>query len=58
MDGWNAALLAVSAYVAVTVLVRFMLARRNALLVDLRKTAEAQQKRKKRDSKRSKREAA
>ena len=45
MDGWNVALLAGSGFVAVTGLVRLMLARRNKLVLDLREQAEAEQRR-------------
>jgi len=45
MDGWNVALLAVSGFVAVTGLVRLMLARRNKLVLELREQAEAEQRR-------------
>jgi len=45
MDGWNVALLAGSGFVAVTGLVRLMLARRNKLVLDLRAQAEAEQRR-------------
>ncbi|HUY88778.1 MAG TPA: hypothetical protein VMV10_08600 [Pirellulales bacterium] len=43
MDGWDVALLAGASYVAVTVLVRFMLAERNKLLADFQKQIEAAQ---------------
>lgn len=58
MDGGSVALLAVAGYVAVTVLVRFMLARRNKLLNDLREQALAEQKRRKRDARKQERKAA
>ncbi len=45
MDGWNVALLAGSGFVAVTGLVRLMLARRNKLVLDLREQAETEQRR-------------
>lgn len=45
MDGWDVALLAGASYVAVTVLVRFMLAERNKLLADFQKQIEAEQAR-------------
>ena len=45
MDGWNVALLAGSGFVAVTGLVRLMLARRNKLVLELREQAEAEQRR-------------
>ena len=45
MDGWDVALLAGASYVAVTVLVRFMLAERNKLLADFQKQIEAAQAR-------------
>jgi hypothetical protein len=45
MDGWDVALLAGAGYVAVTVLVRFMLAERNKLLADFQKQIEAEQAR-------------
>jgi hypothetical protein len=43
MDGWDVALLAGASYVAVTILVRFMLAERNKLLADFQKQIEAEQ---------------
>lgn len=43
MDGWDVALLAGASYVAVTVLIRFMLAERNKLLADFQKQIEAAQ---------------
>lgn len=45
MDGWDVALLAGAGYVAVTVLIRFMLAERNKLLADFQKQIEAEQAR-------------
>ncbi len=45
MDGWDVALLAGASYVAVTILVRFMLAERNKLLADFQKQIEAEQAR-------------
>ena len=45
MDGWNVAVLAGAGFVAVTGLVRLMLARRNRLVLDLREQAEAEQQR-------------
>ncbi len=44
MDGWSWVLLSVAAFLAVTVLVRFMLARRNALVEELHRKAEAQKR--------------
>ena len=44
MDGWNLTLLAASGFVAVTGLVRLMLARRNKLVLELREQAEAEQR--------------
>lgn len=43
MDGWDVALLAGASYVAVTILVRFMLAERNKLLADFQQQIEAEQ---------------
>ncbi|HVW37435.1 MAG TPA: hypothetical protein VHB99_09020 [Pirellulales bacterium] len=43
MDGWDVALLVGASYVAVTILVRFMLAERNKLLADFQKQIEAEQ---------------
>jgi hypothetical protein len=40
MDGWDIALLAAAAYVAVTALVRLMARRRNQLIEQLRQQAE------------------
>ena len=37
MDGWDVALLAAAAYIAVTALVRLMIRRRNQLLGEFRK---------------------
>lgn len=45
MDGWDVALLAGASYVAVTVLVRFMLAERNKLLADFQRQIEVAQAR-------------
>ncbi len=59
MEGWSVALLVAAAYVAVSTLVRFMLARRNALVVELREQAAAEQRRKKKEArKKSRKEAA
>ena len=41
MDGWSVALLALAAFVAITVLVRLMIQRRDALLADFRRRMEA-----------------
>jgi hypothetical protein len=43
MDGWDIALWSVAAYIGVLTLVRFMTARRNKILVDLRQRAAAAQ---------------
>ena len=43
MDGWDLAIWAVAAYVAVLTLVRFMTARRKKVLDDLRQRAAAAQ---------------
>ena len=43
MDGWDIALWSVAAYVAVVTLVRFMSARRNKVLDELRQRAAAAQ---------------
>lgn len=43
MDGWDVAIWSVAAYVAVLTLVRFMTARRNKILGDLRQRATAAQ---------------
>jgi hypothetical protein len=43
MDGWDVALWSVAAYIAVMTLARFMIARRNKLLDDLRQRAAAAQ---------------
>jgi hypothetical protein len=43
MDGWDIALWSTAAYVAVLALVRFMTARRNKILDDLRQRAAAVQ---------------
>ena len=48
MDGWDVALLAVAAYVAVTVLVRMMLSRHKRLVDQLARRAEQERKRKRR----------
>lgn len=45
MDGWDVALLAGASYLAVTILVRFMLAERNKLLADFQKQIEIAQAR-------------
>lgn len=42
MDGWEIALWAAAAYTAVLTLVRFMSARRTAVLEELRQRADAQ----------------
>lgn len=42
MDGWEIALWVAAAYVAVLTLVRFMSARRSAVLEELRQRADAQ----------------
>lgn len=42
MDGWEIALWVAAAYVAVLTLVRFMTARRSAVLEELRQRADAQ----------------
>lgn len=47
MDGWDAALLVGAGYLAVTILVRLMLARRNRVLADYSTQIEAAQNRKK-----------
>lgn len=47
MDGWDAALLIGASYLAVMLLVRLMLARRNKLLAEFGKQIEAAQARKK-----------
>jgi heme exporter protein D len=44
MDGWNWALLAVAAFVAVVVLVRLMLARRDKLVEELHQKMAAEKK--------------
>ena len=44
MDGWNIALLVLAGYVAVSQLVRLMLARRNKLVAELREQAAAEQR--------------
>lgn len=43
MDGWDIALWSVAAYIAVVTLVRFMTARRNKVLDELRHRAAAAQ---------------
>ena len=43
MDGWDFAIWSVAAYVGVLTLVRFMTARRNKMLSDLRQRAAAAQ---------------
>jgi hypothetical protein len=43
MDGWDIALWSVAAYIGVLTLVRFMTARRNKILDDLRQRAAAAQ---------------
>lgn len=43
MDGWDIAIWLVAAYVAALTLVRFMTARRNKVLDDLRQRADAAQ---------------
>ena len=43
MDGWDIALWSVAAYIAVVTLVRFMSARRNKILDELRQRAAAAQ---------------
>jgi hypothetical protein len=58
MDGWNVALLAGSGFVAVTGLVRLMLARRNKLVLELREQAEAEQRRQQQAKPNSKRDRA
>lgn len=45
MDGWDIALLAAAAYIAVTALVRLMLRRRQQLWEQYRQQAEAEQER-------------
>jgi hypothetical protein len=45
MDGWDIALLVAAAYVAVTGLVRLMLANRQRWLTELRAEAEAERRR-------------
>jgi hypothetical protein len=47
LDSWNVALLGLAGYLAVMVLVRLMIARRNKLLVELREQAAAEQRRRK-----------
>jgi hypothetical protein len=47
MDGWDTALLMGASYLAVMILVRLMLARRNQLLADFGKQIEAARARKK-----------
>lgn len=44
MDGWNWALLAVASFVAVVVLVRLMLARRDKLVEELHQKVAAEKK--------------
>jgi hypothetical protein len=45
MDGWDVAMLAGAGYLAVMILVRFMLSERNKLLADFQKQIEAEQAR-------------
>jgi len=44
MDGWDVALLAAAAYIAVTALVRLMIRRRNQLLGEFRKRMKTEKK--------------
>jgi hypothetical protein len=47
MDGWDVALLAVAGYVAVSALVRLMLARRDRLLAEFRAQMAEEKRRRK-----------
>lgn len=54
MDGWDTALLMGASYLAVMILVRLMLARRNQLLADFGKQIEAARARKKAEKEKEK----
>lgn len=58
MDGWNIALLAAAAYVAVAQLVRLMLQRRDTLVAELREEAAAEQRRQKQAQRRREQDEA